>query len=106
MTRLQNVLAQLAKMMALDILFACAKKKDNGTGRVGPAVKNGMCLQHRMGTGQEQDCARGNGMGMGTGMKIRLNQILNKVLNTYRGDLFGAIITLCQFNLWQVQSLP
>jgi hypothetical protein len=45
-----------------------------------------------MGTGQEQDCAWGNGMDMGTGMKtFRLNQILNNVLNTYirAGSTFG-----------------
>jgi hypothetical protein len=55
-----------------------------------------------MGTGQEQDCAWGNGMDMGTGMKTRLNQILNNVLNTYIRDSFGAIVTLCRFDLRRV----
>jgi hypothetical protein len=50
-------------------------------------------------TGQEQDCAWGNGMDMGTDMKTRLNKILNNVLSTYIRDSSGAIITLCRFDL-------
>jgi hypothetical protein len=73
---------------------------------VGPRAQNGVCLRHRIGTGQEQDCAWGNEMDMGTGMKTRLNQTWNNILNNYIHDLFGAIVTLCLFDLWQVQSLP
>ena len=36
---------------------------------------------------------------MGSGMKTKLNQTLNNVLNTCTGNLFGAIVTLCQFDL-------
>jgi hypothetical protein len=41
---------------------------------MGPAAQNKMCLRHGIGTGQEQDCAWGNGMDMGTDMMIGLNQ--------------------------------
>jgi hypothetical protein len=33
-----------------------------------------MCLRHGIGTGQEQDCAWGNGMDIGTGMKTSLQE--------------------------------